>query len=71
MQRKTHDIYQIKSIVQNLDIAIKANREVEIDKDIGEQNHHIRLSINSQKIKIVYKPASYKTIASVIKEKTG
>lgn len=46
LQRKTHGIYQIKSIVQNLDIAIKANREVEIDKDTGEQNHYIHLSIN-------------------------
>lgn len=46
LQRKTHGIYQIKSIVQNLDIAIRANREVEIDKDTGEQNHYIHLSIN-------------------------
>lgn len=46
LQRKTHGIYQIKSIAQSLDLELKASKEKEEDKDKKDIIHYLRLSIN-------------------------
>ena len=60
IMKKIHDE---QPDVLNKTIILTGNNKIE--EKLQEQD------VDFQKIKIVYKPASYKTIASVIKEKTG